>query len=596
MANLNESKPVSRRPAKKWLALGGLLLVLLVWWWRSGDDVLAALTFAAKRGDLDITVLEGGSVQAAESQQIKCEVRVGYQGTKILKLIEEGYMITEDDIRTNKVLVELDSSEIQKQIAEQEIGFQSATASLTDAQQNFQIQLAQNQSDIKAAEQKARFAMMDFEKFLGSEAAAVVLKGFSFDFAMALKSARDELAQVATGALLSTNNTALTGQRVTDLLAHNDVVDFSPYAKIEVLGDGETKQKLRKLDDDYQVAMKEMNQAKTTLDGTKRLFDKGFATRTDLQRDEIASENNRLKVQTAETARTLYLKYEFQKSAEESLSKVLETFREMDRSRKSSIAKMAQAEAKLKSAQGQYNVQVRRRKELQDQSEKCLIKATKPGLVVYGRAGMDMMYYGGEEPIREGASVREQQVIITIPDLTKMQLKVKIHESYIKKVKKEQKVAIKVDAFPDQKLTGLVTQVAVLPDSQNRWMNPDMKVYLTTIEVEGTHDWLKPGMSAKADIFVNTLTNVIYVPMQAVVPEEDKQVCYVLKGTEKIRREIKAGDFNDEFIEIKEGIEPGELVVLKPTSATEKESNDGKAEEKTKPENSAKSPAAGKTM
>lgn len=600
MANPIETKPASRWPDKKWLALGGVLLVLAVWWWRSGPEEAAALTFAAKRGDLDITVLEGGSIQAAQSQQIKCEVRVGYQGTKILKLIEEGYMISEDDIRTNKVLVELDSSEIQKQIAEQEIGFQSATASLTDAQQNFQIQLAQNQSDIKAAEQKARFAMMDFEKFLGSEAAAEVLKGFQFDFATTLKNARDELAQVAmgTGPANGTNSVPVNGSKVTDLLAHNDVVDFSPYAKIEVLGDGETKQKLRKLDDDYQVAMKEMNQAKTTLDGTKRLFDKGFATRTDLQRDEIASENNRLKVQTAETARTLYLKYEFQKSAEEALSKVLETFRELDRSRKSSIAKMAQAEAKLKSAQGQYNVQVRRRKELLDQSEKCLIKATKPGLVVYGRAGMDMMYYGGEEPIREGASVREQQVIITIPDLNKMQLKVKIHESYIKKVKKEQKVTIKVDAFPDQRLTGLVTQVAVLPDSQNRWMNPDMKVYLTTIDVDGTFDWLKPGMSAKAEIFVNTLTNVVYVPMQAVVPEDDQQVCYVLKGSQKDRREIKTGEFNDEFIEIKAGIEPGDLVVLKPATATEKEGKDGKPDEqeKAKPDNTAKSSGSGKPI
>lgn len=601
MANPIEPQPAARLTRKKGIALGIVLLVLAVWWWRSGPEEAAALTFAAKRGDLDITVLEGGSIQAAQSQQIKCEVRVGYQGTKILKLIEEGYMITEEDIRTNKVLVELDSSEIQKQIAEQEIGFQSATASLTDAQQNFQIQLAQNQSDIKAAEQKARFAMMDFEKFLGSEAAAQVLKGFSFDFSAALKSAREELAQVATGAPLATNNPAMNGQKVTDLLAHNDVVDFSPYAKIEVLGDGETKQKLRKLDDDYQVAMKEMNQAKTTLDGTKRLFDRGFATRTDLQRDEIAAENSRLKVQTAETARTLYLKYEFQKSAEEALSKVLETFRELDRSRKSSIAKMAQAEAKLKSAQGQYNVQVRRRKELLEQADKCLIKATKPGLVVYGRAGMDMMYYGGEEPIREGASVREQQVIITIPDLNKMQLKVKIHESYIKKVKKEQKVTIKVDAFPDQRLTGLVTQVAVLPDSQNRWMNPDMKVYLTTIDVDGTFDWLKPGMSAKAEIFVNTLTNVVYVPMQAVVPEDDQQVCYVLKGSQKERREIKAGEFNDEFIEIKAGIEPGELVVLKPKSETGKEgedTKDGKPDdkEKTKPDSTAKSPGSSKPI
>jgi len=49
--------------------------------------------FVARRGLLDITVLEGGSVQAMESQEVKREVRVGYQGIKVLKIVEEGYLL-----------------------------------------------------------------------------------------------------------------------------------------------------------------------------------------------------------------------------------------------------------------------------------------------------------------------------------------------------------------------------------------------------------------------------------------------------------------------------------------------------------------------
>src|ERR1041384_3263025 len=146
----------------------GLALLLLAggaWWYFhrvSGASAKAAM-FTARRGPLDITVLEGGSLQALESQEIKCEVRVGYQGTKILKIVEEGYQVTDDDVKTNKVLVELDSSDLQKQIVQQEIQYQSAVASLIDAQQGYEIQLNQNQSDIKDAEQKARFARLDFD-------------------------------------------------------------------------------------------------------------------------------------------------------------------------------------------------------------------------------------------------------------------------------------------------------------------------------------------------------------------------------------------------------------------------------------------------
>src|SRR5256714_4639504 len=150
--------------------IGALILVLAlaVIWLKSGaKSAGGGVTFVVRRGPFDISVLEGGSIQALESQEIKCEVRVGYQGTKILKIVEEGYQVTEEDVKTNKVLVELDSSDLQKQIVQQEIQYQTAIASLTDAEQGYDIQLNQNISDIKAAEQKTRFARMDFDKFLG---------------------------------------------------------------------------------------------------------------------------------------------------------------------------------------------------------------------------------------------------------------------------------------------------------------------------------------------------------------------------------------------------------------------------------------------
>jgi len=61
-----------------------------LWFHKGSHGEGEGATFAARRGLLNITVLEGGSVKAVESQEIKCEVRVGYQGLKILKIVEEG--------------------------------------------------------------------------------------------------------------------------------------------------------------------------------------------------------------------------------------------------------------------------------------------------------------------------------------------------------------------------------------------------------------------------------------------------------------------------------------------------------------------------
>jgi HlyD family secretion protein len=282
----------------------------------------------------------------------------------------------------------------------------------------------------------------------------------------------------------------------------------------------------------------------------------------------------------------LFIKYEFPKTCQEALSKYVEAVRELDRTRKGAVSKLAQAEAKLKSAEGRYKLELRQRNDLQKQLEKCTIKAQKTGLVVYGGGNMNVYYYGGDEQIREGALVREQQPIITIPDMTKMAVKVRIHETYIKKIKKGQKARITVEAFPDKQLMGEISKVAVLPDSQNMWMNPDMKVYLTTITIAEVQDWLKPGMSTKVEILVSSLDDVVSVPLQAVVTEGTKQYCYVAKGNRQERREVEVGDFNDEFIQIKKGIAEGEKVCLRsPETGDEKnkKNEDAAADKKSKP-------------
>ncbi|HHY85676.1 MAG TPA: HlyD family efflux transporter periplasmic adaptor subunit [Verrucomicrobia bacterium] len=599
------------------LAVVVIAAAALFWFKRGAGSAQDAPTFAARRGPLEIIVTEGGSIQALEAQEIKCEVRVGYQGAKILRIVEEGYLVTEEDVKNGKVLVELDSSELQKQIVQQEIQYQSALATLTDAEQNYEIQLGQNDSDLKAAEQKVRFARMDFDKFLGDKVTEQIVRELGLDRYLAEATTNDvtdtanaevavhrspsaatpvmpvdgtavlanlpnagELVALA-GAVVPRDGTALppadlpvvtppqSGQgapapqpeplRSTRTFR----IDFTKYADIDLLGDGEAMQRLRKLEDDLRVAEKELQQAATTLEGTKRLFEKGFVPRTEVTRDEIAYESARLKVQTAQTAQALFLKYEFIKLAEEALSKYVEAVRELDKARRVAVSKLAQARARLNSARGQYEIQERQLKDLQDQLEKCTMRAMKPGLVVYGANRDDGVIYASQEPIREGATVRERQAIITIPDMTRMAVSVKVHESYIKKVKKGQKARITVDAFPDQMLTGEIIKVGVLPDSQNRWLNPDMKVYLTTVAIDGTHEWIKPGMSAKVEILVNRLEDAIYVPVQAVVPEEGKHVCYVMNGLKPERREVQTGEFNDNFIEIKSGIREGERVLLR---------------------------------
>ena len=84
---------VKRQP--RW-RIGAIFFVLALGFFLLRGGAKSAgggVTFVVRRGPFDISVLEGGSIQALESQEIKCEVRVGYQGTKILKIVESMHQL-----------------------------------------------------------------------------------------------------------------------------------------------------------------------------------------------------------------------------------------------------------------------------------------------------------------------------------------------------------------------------------------------------------------------------------------------------------------------------------------------------------------------
>lgn len=608
----------STRPRRRWITRRRIVVAVVILavaggiysrYGKSSTGPSAATTFSAKRGPLDITVVEGGSVEAIESQTIKSEIK---GQTKILTIVDEGYLVTEEDVKSKKVLVTLDDSELLERMTQEEFEYQSALANYTDAREQFEIQLKQNESDITAAELEVRFALMDFEKYLGAELAQRIVKERGIDLEDVMRQIDEESKRIDEAAAADKNKSktanetgdqaggdiasdapadkAVTGAAgdeaapdtpsadkeqgkeeadapskravaSTAIRSNLPRVDFTQYADPDRLGDGEAQQTLRKLQSERILSEQELGLAETKLTGTRRLAEKNFVTKQDLDNDEMTVKKSTVAKDSALTAEDLFIKYEFPKQGEKLLSAYEEAIRKFERTKRQAVAKEAQAVARKNSSEASFKLRERRRRELKEQLDACTIVAERPGLVVY--AGSDEPWRR-QDPIEAGANVNEFQEIITIPDMTQMAVKVKVHESAIKQIQKGQMATIKLDAYPDEMLHGEVTKISVLPDSGQRWMNPDIKLYPCTVSIEGTFEWLKPSMTAQVEIMVKKLPDVVYVPIQAVFPEEGKRVCHVVDsfgGTQK--RVVETGEMNKDFIEIKSGLKEGERVMLR---------------------------------
>jgi HlyD family secretion protein len=492
--------------------------------------------FAVKRGDLTISVTESGSIKAVNTKDIKSEVE---GRTTIVNIVPEGTVITAEDVNNGKVLVELDSSELKEQLSQRQIELTSAEASYTDANESYLIQVKQNESDITAAELKMNFALMDLQKYLGESIAKTVVE----------QSGSDPNSSLDTSFLLKDPNS---------------------------LG-GSASRQLKVLRNDILLAQGQLEKATDVLAGTQKLHDANYASDLDLLSAQLDVDRFRIQKESAEEALNLYQLYDFPKETEKFLSDYKEAQRQLDRTKARARAQLAQAKAKLASGRSTFETQQQRLNKLHKQIEACMIRAPAVGQVVYWSSTERWV----RTKIEQGAEVPEGYKIITIPDASKMKVEVKIHETWIDRIEPNQPAEITVEAFPGKTFTGKVLKKAPLADAED-WLNPDLKVYATDIGIDGTHDYLKTGMTGKVTIIIDKLKDVLYVPIQSVVTVEDKKVCYVA-GSPAEKREVETGLFNDNFVEIKSGLAEGEKVMLNPPKWIEPKKTEEQTETESEP-------------
>ncbi|MCM8758333.1 MAG: efflux RND transporter periplasmic adaptor subunit [Candidatus Omnitrophica bacterium] len=496
------------------------------------------ITTEVKRKDLVISVIEGGNLKALKSQKIINEV----PGSRsILEVVPEGTKITEEDVKNGKILIKLDSKDIENDLDQQKVSLETSYASLKEAEENLEIQKKQNESDINQAQLKVKFAKMDLEKYLGAEIAEKVLA------------------------------------------SRSGTIDYDKILKDPALG-GEALNKKRQYENKIDLAKEELARSQDTVDWSTKLAEKGYVTKSELEADKLAFQQKNVSLEQAKLDYQLFQAYDFPRQIEQLLSNYREALAEFDRVKSKCQSRLIQAEANVKSKRATYNLTKARLENTLKNLENCTIRATQPGFVVYATTGRWFV----ESPIQPGTNVRQYQELLQLPDFSTMGVEVKIHESSVEKVKPGLPAKIKVDAFPNQTFTGKVQNVALMPDPTLKWLNPDLNVYVCQISFDKSYDYLRPGMSAQVEITVNVLKNVLVIPLVAVNFKEGKAYVNVLKGKKIEARKIEIGESNENEVEVKNGLKEGEIIVISALAKTEekkKESETKKQEpEKTSSE------------
>ncbi len=303
----------------------------------------------------------------------------------------------------------------------------------------------------------------------------------------------------------------------------------------------EEKQILR----DILLAEESLSRAEEAAKFSRRLAAQGFKTKQQLKADLFAVESAKVSLDLEQNK--------------------LKTLREITK-RKMEIgfdSDIESARARAEAEASSHEEEITKLAEVEEQIIKCVIVAPEDGQVVHANRYSSR---GGsaEFVVEAGATVRERQAIIRLPDPTNMQVKAKINESQVPLVSSGMPVRIKVGAFDEGQLEGRVKKVNKYAEPSS-WWSSQVKEYGTFIEIVNPTEEIRTGMTAEISIFVDQQEDVLQVPVQAIHEYRGHVFCLVHSGANQFEtREITIGASNDKQATIVKGLDENDQLVMNP--------------------------------
>ncbi len=168
-------------------------------------------------------------------------------------------------------------------------------------------------------------------------------------------------------------------------------------------------------------------------------------------------------------------------------------------------------------------------------------------------------------------------ILMTIADLSVMEVEVEVDETDVIGVEIGQQAEVRVDAFPDRTIKGKVTEIgsSALQKVTSSEESRDFKVIIT---LENPPENLKPGLSATTDIITAEKTDILAIPISALVlrekedkeeekKDEQEEGVYVVEENRVKFFPVEKGIMGEMMIEITTGLEEGQDIVVGPYSA-----------------------------
>ncbi len=327
--------------------------------------------------------------------------------------------------------------------------------------------------------------------------------------------------------------------------------------ELERYEQGESKLKLREME-------LRLSQAKDKYEKMPRLLEEGFVTPVEVEENKLAFESAQLELDN-------YKRYTHPMTLEQKKSDVTEAERGLTRVKARAQARFEEKTAVARQKERQYETAVGKLDEEKERLENLTIIAPQDGIVIYG--GRRDRWGNVEDQVKVGATAYPGRTLIELPDLSLMDVKLQVHQADVRKIRKGLPAMI---TFPDKsagKQMGTVTEIGSIAQSSS-WRDP-VKRFDLVVQLNDRVQGFRAGVTVEVEIDLGDLEDVLYVPLQAVASTGSGFSVFVREDGETRRRRVTLGRSNEQYVQVLDGLEEGDLVFLtNPDMVTEEESGE----------------------
>ena len=223
------------------------------------------------------------------------------------------------------------------------------------------------------------------------------------------------------------------------------------------------------------------------------------------------------------------------------------------------INRVKKAKAQIQSAKASIATQESAIRASLVQVENTIIRAPFDGTILNKNANV------GEVITALGGAAGSRGAVVTLADMTSLQVEADVSESAIQKIQENQPVEISVSAISDKKYKGIVNKI--IPTADRAKGTVQVKIRFDDID-----ERVLPEMGAKVNFLkINTVVNEIeskpklLIPQTAIQTKNGKKTVFVVKDNAAQETAVSTGTILGEYVEITNGLMNGDVIILAPS-------------------------------